>query len=156
MIWQGDNRTRLSRVFFSFLYLLLYDFTGWHDLLHKLTSLRKPLLLHKRLLAVLERPCFCYVLSFISQANIPSHAIIASQAPAGTARTTLCFYLPSFISQASITSQAHGEGQQVTQIGVTCWSASTTTRIVILLLSHALFRPSSASPSEAPELAVAP
>ena len=42
-----------------------------------------------------------------SQASMASQANIASQAPAGTARTTLCFYLLSFTSQASITSQAN-------------------------------------------------
>ena len=81
--------------------------------------------------------CF-YLHSFTSQANITSQASIASQAPAGTARATLCFYVLSFTSQASINSQGHGEGQQVTHICVTCCLASTTTRIVILLLLHAL------------------
>ena len=41
-----------------------------------------------------------------SQGNITWQASITSQAPAGTARTTMCFYLLSFTSQANITSQA--------------------------------------------------
>ena len=104
---------------------------------HKLTLHHKPTLLHNRPLALLERPgdCMCLV---TSQANITSQGIIAPQAPAGTARTTLCFDLLSFTSQASITSQAHGEGQQVTQICVACCLASPPTSSVILLLLHAL------------------